>query len=71
MLERIEKVLREYKEADDLTISESTTFTDLELDSLDIMDLVMSMEEEFSVTLTLDNKLTTIGELMTLIQNSK
>ena len=70
MLEKIQKILRDYKGDSDLTITESTTFVELDLDSLDTMDLVMSMEEEFEVTLTIEEAIKTVGDLIKLIQDS-
>ena len=68
MLEKIQKILRDYKSDNDLTITEATTFAELDLDSLDTMDLVMSMEEEFEVTLTIEEAIKTVGDLMSLIK---
>jgi len=68
MVERIAKILQEYKGDDNLTITEATTFVELELDSLDTVELVMSVEEEFGISLTLESPVKTIGDLMALIQ---
>lgn len=68
MLERIEKVLKEYKGNDELTITADTTFEELELDSLDTVELVMNLEEEFSVTLEMSEGVKSIGDLVKLIE---
>ena len=70
MLERIAKILNDYRGKDDIAITESTTFADLELDSLDTVELVMNVEEEFGVTLGMENPVKTVGDLMKLIENA-
>ena len=48
--------------ADDIT--RDTTFESLGIDSLDMVEMVMDLEEELGVELDLeDKKLTTVGEL--------
>ena len=67
MLEKIEKILRDYKLDDELTITEQTTFEELELDSLDIVELVMSIEEEFSVSIEMSENIRSIGDLVNIL----
>jgi acyl carrier protein len=69
MLERIAKVINDYMETE-RAITEETTFADLELDSLDMVELVMNLEEEFGVSIEMDESLKTIGDLMTLLQKA-
>lgn len=47
--ERVRKIVYEYVELDDKSkeISDDTPFTDWHLDSLDAVELIMSLEEEF------------------------
>lgn len=71
MLEKVIKVLKDYKGSDDLVISETTTFQELELDSLDTVELIMNVEEEFNVTIEMNDAIKTVGDLMTIIENSK
>ena len=68
MLEKITKILRDYKDDDTLVITEATTFESLELDSLDIVELVMAIEEEFSVTIEMNEDITSVGALMATIK---
>ncbi|MGE4484557.1 MAG: phosphopantetheine-binding protein [Oscillospiraceae bacterium] len=70
MLEKITKVLREYKGNDDLAVTEETTFAELELDSLDIVELVMNLEEEFGITIEMSEEIKSIGDLMKVIENA-
>ena len=67
MLDKITQILRDYKSDDNLEVSEKSTFEDLELDSLDLVQLVMDVEEEFDVTIEMDKPITTVAELMEII----
>lgn len=69
MLERIAKVINDYKESD-LNVTEETTFADLELDSLDMVELVMNLEEELGVSIEMDGTLKTVGDLMAVLQKA-
>lgn len=71
MLDQITKVLREYKDDDSLAVAEATTFAELELDSLDVVELLMNLEEEFDVTIEMDESIKTIGDLMKAIEAAK
>ncbi|MCL2569509.1 MAG: phosphopantetheine-binding protein [Oscillospiraceae bacterium] len=71
MIATITEILREYKGIDNLTITEDTTFESLELDSLDTVELVMSLEEAFGITIELDQKVTTIADLMRVIEKAQ
>ena len=50
-------------------ISESSEFADLGLDSLDITELVLNLEEEFGIELTMDASIVTINDLARKIEN--
>ena len=69
MLEKIQKIIRKYKSDDSLHINESTTFSDLELDSLDIVELIMSIEDEFNTGIKADESIKTVGDLIKTIQS--
>lgn len=70
MLDRVTKILRDYKSDDSLEVSESSTFEALELDSLDLVQLVMDVEEEFGVTIEMDSPITTVAELIDVIKKA-
>ncbi|MPM65326.1 Acyl carrier protein [bioreactor metagenome] len=71
MLETIAAVIKEFKSDNDLVINETTTFAELELDSLEIVELVMNLEEKFSVSLEVSPDIKTVGDLMSKIENAK
>ena len=53
--------------ADDIT--RDTTFESLGIDSLDMVEMVMDLEEELGVELETEEKLTTVGELADFAEN--
>ena len=50
MLDRIIDIIREQLNIDDVEITEDTSFKDdLGVDSLDLLELVMAFEEDYSI----------------------
>jgi len=47
-----------------------STFEELELDSLDTVELVMEIEEAFDTSIEMDGELTTIGDVVELIEKA-
>ena len=70
MLERIISYLSEQLDIPAEDINRDTTFESLHLDSLDMVEMVMDMEEELCVDFEMEGKLNveTIGELADLIE---
>ena len=69
--EKIAAMLAEYKGIDVETITMESTFADLELDSLDVADLVMQIEDEMEVTIELDPSVTNMKALVNMIDEAK
>ena len=67
----IVKIIAEYLDKDESEISETTTFTEIGLDSLDIMELVMQMQEELDCKIELTQDITNIEQLAKLIENQE
>ncbi|MBR5713019.1 MAG: acyl carrier protein [Lachnospiraceae bacterium] len=57
------RIIAEYLDKDEAEISASDKFIDIGLDSLDIMELVMQMQEELDCKIELTQDITTIEEL--------
>jgi len=68
MLEKIAEILRDYKSEPDLAVTEQSTFAEMELDSLDTVELVMNLEEEFSVTIEMSENIQSVGDLIKIIE---
>jgi len=64
----ITRVIAEYLDKDEAEISSTATFTEIGLDSLDIMELVMQLQEELDCKIELSQEITTIEKLAAIIE---
>lgn len=72
MLEKVKEVIVEKLNADGVDITESTSFKDdLNADSLDLFELVMALEDEFSIEIPSEEleKLVTVGDVLDYLKN--
>lgn len=72
VFEKIKKIISEQLEVDQSIISEGSSITgELGADSLDLVDLAMSIEDEFDIELSDDalDKLKTVGDLVSYIED--
>ena len=69
--ETIAAKLADYKGIDLNTITMDSTFEELAVDSLDIADLVMQIEDELGVSIELDHDVTDMKALMARIEEAK
>ena len=65
------RIIAEYLDKEESEIKSSDTFTDIGLDSLDIMELVMQMQEELDCKIELSQEITTIEQLAKLIEHQQ
>ena len=65
-LEAIKKIIKEQIDIDVSSITEETTFEDLQIDSLDMVEIVMAIEDEFDVVIDGNNDIKCIGDLIKL-----
>ena len=68
VLEKVIELLEEYKECDSSEIKADSTFDELELDSLDTVDLLMSFEDEFNVQLEMSEEIKTVADIVAVIE---
>ncbi len=66
-LEKLEQIISEYKDLEPGSLRPETTFEELELDSLDLVDMTMACEDAFGVTIELNDDLKTVGDLLDLL----
>ncbi len=66
VFDKVKEILAEYTDAD---ITLETAFDDLSIDSLDMLDMVMKVEEELGVEIELNPSITTVGALVDLIES--
>ena len=70
VLEKVVEILRNYKDEQDLEVTAASTFEELELDSLDTVELVMEIEVAFDTSIEMDGEIMTIGDVVTLIEKA-
>ena len=66
--EKVAAILAEHADLDVNEITEESSFEDLGLDSLDTVELVMKLEEEFEIELDTDESIKTVQDLVKSIQ---
>jgi acyl carrier protein len=69
--ETIAKLVAEAKDLDVAAVKPEMTFTDLGLDSLDVAELVMNMEDELNVTIEISPLLKTVQDVVNLVEEQK
>lgn len=69
--EKVVEILVEEKGLEAVNITESSTWEALSLDSLDTVELVMSVEDTFGVSLELTEDMKTIGDVVKAIDAAK
>ncbi len=67
----IAKIVSERTGCDVADIKPESTFSDLGIDSLDTVELLMNLEDEIGMEIELDQKVDTIDDLDQFIQNKK
>ena len=68
MQEKIIALLADYKGIDASGISGDSTLEALELDSLDVVELVMSIEDEFGVALAMSEEIKTVADIVAAVE---
>ena len=68
--EKTAKILAEYKDIDVSEISLDSTFEDLGLDSLDTVEIVMSLEDEFGIEVPDEDaeKFQTVSDIVSYVE---
>ena len=62
--ERIIELLAEHLDIDPAEINENTTFGDLEVDSLDAVEIMMELEDEFGIEIKVSEAGKSVKELV-------
>lgn len=65
--EKIVETIVDAKGIDAASIKPESTFKDLNVDSLDIAEMVMTLEDEFGITIELEEGIATVQDLVNLI----
>ena len=68
---KIAQAITQHRGSDASQITAETRFDELQLDSLDVAELIMELEDEFSVTIDMAQLGATVGDLTTLVNEAK
>lgn len=71
IFDKIVETLVDYKGIDASAVKMESTFTELELDSLDTVELIMTFEEDFGVSIEMSEDIKTVGDLVKVIEEMK
>ena len=71
LFETIAKIIAERTDCDVEGIKPENTFSELGIDSLDTVELLMDLEDEIGMEIELDQKVETIQDLVTFIENKQ
>lgn len=72
MFEKVAEIIKEQLNIGEVEINPETSFKDdLEVDSLDLFELVMALEEEYGVEIPSEDleRLTTVGAVIEYLKN--
>jgi len=69
--EKVRNMIAEKMDMDPEEITEDTSFEDMEIDSLDLVEIIMDLEEEFDISIETDENIKNVGELVDYIVKAK
>ena len=69
--EKVIALLAEHLEMDPSEITADTTFEDLDVDSLDTVEILMEMEDEFGIEIKFEKAGKSVGDLVAYIDSHK
>lgn len=67
--EKIAQIIADNKDMDITAITLETSFDDMELDSLDVIEVVMAIEEAFDITVEISDEVKTVEDLVKLVDS--
>ena len=68
---KVAQMLADHKGIDMNTITMDSTFAELQVDSLDVAELVMNFEDEFGISIELDEAVKTVADMVKRIEEAK
>ncbi len=68
VFQKLAKKLAEHIGCEESAITRESTLESLGIDSLDVVEVVMELEDELETQLEMDQKVNTVGELVELIE---
>ena len=71
LFETIAEIIAERTDCDIAKVKPESTFAELGIDSLDTVELLMSLEDALDMEIELDQKVETVGDLVAFIENKQ
>ena len=71
VFEKLAELLADYKDLDVKSITPETTFDEMEFDSLDVVDVLMQLDDEFGVEVEMSPELKTVGDVVKVIEEKQ
>mgnify|MGYP000458794676 FL=1 len=68
VFEKVTQLIADHIDCDVSEIKEDTKFEDLGIDSLEIAEIVMKIEDEFAIELEMDGSLKQVSDLVAVIE---
>lgn len=68
VFERVVNVLVDNKDCDASAVKMESTWKELDLDSLDTVEVVMNLEDEFGIELEMDESFKCVGDVVKVIE---
>ena len=69
--EKVRDMIAEKMDMEPEDITPDTSFEDIQIDSLDMVEIVMDLEEEFDVSIETGDDLKTVGDLVEYIKKAE
>lgn len=69
VFDAIAELIAERTDCDKTEVKSDSKFKDLGIDSLDTVELLMNLEDKLDTTIELNQKIDTVGDLVTFILN--
>ena len=71
--DKVKQILAEQLSVDQADLTDNTSFDDLNADSLDVVEVIMALEEEFDIEIPDEDaeKITTVGDAIAYVESHK
>ena len=71
VFEAIAELIADRLECEVSEVKMESKFSELGIDSLDTVDLLMNLEDKLNISIELDEKVETVGDLVAFIENKQ
>lgn len=68
VFEAVAELVAEHIECDPSEITRESSFSELGIDSLDTVEMIMNLEDKVNLTIELDQKVETVGDLVRFVE---